>query len=173
MGSIIPWCVACSLSQQVSSELSPANTAELRRQPILRAEHTAETSSVEHTAALANNLQAVPYSLIVHSYSNLSLTATIEQNSFEPGAMAQLYANVTESGIPIALDSHVWADLTNSSGTTGVIKLTRDTDDRYVGVFKMATSGVYRFRIRANGQNSRGEHFYPGENAYGCRVAGR
>ncbi len=105
------------------------------------------------------NERTVPYSVVVHAYSSVSLAARIEQHSFEPGARVHLGASITQSGIPLGQHADVWADVTSPASTQMTVPLFEGRDGEFEGQFDTSRPGVYRCRIRVRGTTRTGEPF--------------
>jgi hypothetical protein len=103
--------------------------------------------------------QMLPYSIVVHAYSNLSFQARTEQVSFEPGAPIRLYAALAHSGIPFTGDAQVWAEVTPPSGPVTTVGMEESSDAQYRGELATTLPGVYRIRMRASGTTLQGEPF--------------
>ncbi|TDO58991.1 von Willebrand factor type A domain-containing protein [Kribbella sp. VKM Ac-2571] len=101
--------------------------------------------------------RGLPYSLVVHSYSNVSLRAAADQRSFEPGAEVTINATLTQSGVPVDGDPSVWADVTRPDGS--VVTLVLDGVDDFTASFGTTLPGVYRIRVRARGRTRVGRPF--------------
>lgn len=101
----------------------------------------------------------LPYSLLVHTYSSLSLRATVNQSGFEPGATVSLEATLAESGVPLQRAATVWAEIARPDGTVATIGLAEEDPGRYVTTFGTSASGVYRCRVRASGRTRSGYPF--------------
>ncbi len=101
----------------------------------------------------------LPYSLVVHAYSNLSFRAWVGQSSHEPGAKIELTATLAESGIPTRQGSHVWADVTRPGGTRGRVALAELEPGQFGGSFIARLPGIYRCRVQARGLTRRGYLF--------------
>jgi hypothetical protein len=98
----------------------------------------------------------LPYSILVHSYSNLSLRASVRQTGFEPGATVHLNATLAESGIPPRPGSSVSAEVSRPDGTSTTVVLTESHPGSFEGTFTTSVSGVYRCRVRASGRTRLG-----------------
>src|SRR5690349_10308708 len=107
----------------------------------------------------ANTSDGVPYSVVVHTYSNLTLEAGAEQSGFEPGADVRLSAALAQSGIPFDGSAAVWAEVTLPFGKTFRVEMDQGDQGGYTGGFATEAVGVYRIRVRANGTTRRGEPF--------------
>jgi hypothetical protein len=129
----------------------------LARAPMLSAEN-ALSSSVA-TQAAAQSVRTVPYSLVVHAYSNISLQVDVSQTSHEPGARVQLHASLAQSGIPLNKGAQVWAEIRLPNAITSTLSLSELADAQFSASFSTTLPGVYQFRIRARGVTSRGEPF--------------
>lgn len=140
----------------------PASGARALRANILAAEQFADAAvpgfDTRVAAATANN-RTLPYSVVVHAYSNVSLQAHVEQSSFEPGAKINLYASLAQSGIPLSHKAQVWTDVTRPDGSTAALAFHEHDGGQFSTDFTTTTPGVYRFRIRAQGMTQRGEPF--------------
>jgi hypothetical protein len=101
--------------------------------------------------------RTLPYSLIVHAYSNLSLGTRLQQSSFEPGATINLYATLSQSGIPIS-SAQVWAEVARPDGTNSTVNFASQ-ENQFFAAFATTSAGIYRFRVRARGNTPRGETF--------------
>lgn len=100
----------------------------------------------------------LPYSLIVHSYSSVTLSVSAEQSGFEPGARVRLQATVTQSGLP--LDGvALWADVTAPNGSESSVVFTETSIAAFASSFEATAAGVYRFRVRARGSTRKGMLF--------------
>ena len=65
----------------------------------------------------------MPYSIVVHAYSNLTLEAQAEQSGFAPGGRVNLTATLAQSGIPLERAGQVWAEVTTPAGTTMTVAM--------------------------------------------------
>jgi hypothetical protein len=150
------------LAPPVRSRAKPLRGAQAQRASILAFDQiAAATASVSGQATFnaTSSQRMLPYSLVVHAYSNVSLGAHVEQTHFEPGASASLSATLTQSGLPMNQPAQIWANVTRPDGSTISVTLAKRHDGKYSENFVMPTSGVYRFRIRARGTTYRGESF--------------
>jgi len=103
--------------------------------------------------------RSLPYSLIVHSYSSISLRGQVHQDSYEPGARIRLEAALGQSGMPMSDAAQVWAELIRPDGGTSRIDLQDYETGRYAAEFDARDSGVYRIRLRAYGHSRSGMPF--------------
>src|SRR6266568_787875 len=112
------------------------------------------------------------YSVSVHAYSNVRMTANLTQSSFEPGATLVVRATLTEFGIPLAGTCKVQAELRRPDGTQTLISL----DEVEPGVFETnvvaSLAGAYQFHVLANGWTHRGEAFTREQLLTGVTVVG-
>jgi hypothetical protein len=133
-----------------------------RRASVLAAEQSTPTAVARVAATRGDSrqgLRTLPYSVIVHTYSNLSLHVGIEQSSFEPGGEVGIRASIAQSGIPFSGRAQVWTEVRTPDGSGLTIPLTGDTDGKFVARFATTLSGVYSFRVRARGTTMRDEAF--------------
>jgi L-Lysine epsilon oxidase N-terminal/L-lysine epsilon oxidase C-terminal domain/von Willebrand factor type A domain len=138
-----------------SAQAANTSAGRLRaaRDAILAAERGAEAPRAADTS------DGVPYSIVVHTYSNLTLDAHAEQSGFEPGAEVRLSAALAVSGIPFDGSATVWAEVTLPFGQTFTVGMDEGNQGGYTGSFATEAVGVYRIRVRANGTTTRGEPF--------------
>ncbi|MGH3974461.1 MAG: VWA domain-containing protein, partial [Pseudonocardiaceae bacterium] len=104
----------------------------------------------------------VRYSLSVHSYSGIRLQAQLLQSSNEPGATLTVRAVLTEYGLPIPSSrTTVRAEFERPDGTSGVLGMPEEQPDTgiYTASMPAPLSGVYPFRVLANGKTLRGRDF--------------
>lgn len=133
-----------------------------RRASVLAAERSTPMAVARAAAthvATQPPLRTLPYSVVVHTYSNLSLHARLEQPSFEPGAEVRLQASLAQSGIPLTRRADVWAEVRRPDGSDLTITLVEDAAGNCAAQFATTLAGVYRVRIRARGTTMRGESF--------------
>ena len=99
------------------------------------------------------------YSVSMHSFSNLRMTAAVIQNAYEPGSTLTLRANLKEYNLPVEKRATVRANLEYPDHTHGVLSLT----EIHPGVFETtmiaSIPGIYRFTVLANGVTYKGVPF--------------
>lgn len=110
-------------------------------------------------AGSTGSRRTLPYSLIVHSYSNVSLRAELRQGGYEPGARILLQATLTQSGVPLQGDSVVWGELTRPDGSQATLAFQSDEPGRYSAEFVAGSAGVHKLRVRARGRTRKGMPF--------------
>jgi hypothetical protein len=103
--------------------------------------------------------RVLPYSLVVHAYSNLSFRATLHQGSYEPGTRVDIDASLSDSGMPPRPGASVRTELTYPDGTHGLVMLAEDEPGKFTGSFVTNRPGIYTCRIRARGLSRRGHLF--------------
>ena len=139
---------------------APARLARAQRQSVLAAEQgMAELGAIGAQGAAEPGLRTVPYSIVVHAYSNLTLEAQAEQSGFAPGGRVNLTASLAQSGIPLEGGGQVWAEVTAPAGTTMTVAMPEGTGGRFAAAFDANAVGVYRIRVRAAGTTRGGEPF--------------
>src|SRR5262249_38072237 len=115
---------------------------------------------LERAATLATgSFLGLPYGLLVHTYSNLLLHATIRQKSYEPGAEVLLYASLTEYDLSVEQRATVWAEYSLPDGSEASTVLVESGPGRFEGSFGTTLPGVYTIRLRAAGNTFRGHPF--------------
>jgi hypothetical protein len=101
--------------------------------------------------------RGLPYSLVVHAYSNVTLRVEAGQSSYEPGAELTLGATLNQSSLPV--DGVVWAEIVRPSGSTTTLTLDVTGPGEFAGKFVAPVPGVYRVRVRARGRTRSGRPF--------------
>lgn len=107
----------------------------------------------------ADRRRSLPYSVIVHSYSNLSLRAEATQSSWDSGARVGVRATLVQSGLPMQAPASLWAEWTRPDGSVGQIAFTSSELGIYDASFVAAQVGVHRLRVRAAGTSRDGLPF--------------
>ena len=152
-----------TIRHRMAERAAPARTPPLLGLPARRAAILAAERFVGGgRAAAVTNLEddrTVPYSLVVHAYSNITLEAHTEQTSFEPGAHVTLRASLAQSGIPLAHRAHVWAEVTPPGGNATAIALPEREEGQFATQLATTGPGVYHVRVRARGTTANGEPF--------------
>ena len=108
-------------------------------------------------AEIANRI-SLPYSVIVHTYSDLRLRANAFQSSLQPGAIVEMHAQVREYEVPLYESVQMWADVNRPDGVIARVDLKRHGEE-FVGSFTAFQAGVYRMRFRSTGKSSYGWAF--------------
>ncbi|MFK7770610.1 MAG: S8 family serine peptidase [Saprospiraceae bacterium] len=103
--------------------------------------------------------QGVPYSLLIHAYSNLKMNTYLTQDHYEPGANIQVKVQLTQYEIPLNKPASVTAEMVDPTGQQKTISFVKTGDGEYVTKVKTDSSGVYRFRVMVNGTTLRGRKF--------------
>jgi hypothetical protein len=99
--------------------------------------------------------RTVPYSLLVHSHSDIALETSVEQSRFDPGAVIALHASLAASGRPARSGAQVWAHVTRPDGTIARVELAEQDPSRFTGTFATTIPGVYGVRMRAMGRSAK------------------
>jgi hypothetical protein len=102
---------------------------------------------------------ALPFNLSVHTYSNLTLDATLQQDGFAPGAPFHITASLREYRVPLRRPAVVTAELTQPDGTRTTLALTRGADLAYHADGATRRPGIYQLLIRATGYTSAHSQF--------------
>ncbi len=101
----------------------------------------------------------LPYSLTIHSVSDLAMSAVCTQLSHTPGSNAHLRATLTDSGIPLEHQARVTALVTAPDGSSRVVPLTESDPGVFDGDLTLAQAGIYPTLIRAVGTSFSGHAF--------------
>lgn len=102
----------------------------------------------------------VPYEFVAHTYSALTFSARVTQNSFEIGAVAQISATLLEYDAVPRGRATVWAEIRLPNGADDIISLSENgPSNNYAASYALTLAGVYTFRVRASGETMRGTPF--------------
>lgn len=149
-------------------ETAPGRRDDVRRVPLRRergpqiegaAPAGVAGADVAGIASYERDRRRLPYSVLVHSYSNLSLRGSLRQDGYEPGSTVSLGATLAESGAPARHGASVWADVRRPDGTASRVDLSESDAGAFAGSFVTSEPGVYSCRIRASGRTRRGYPF--------------
>ncbi len=102
---------------------------------------------------------AIPYSLLVHTYSDLTFRPALLQTDFDPGAAVQLRVALDQYTAPLDTPSTVWAEIARPDGSNQTLMLARTSPGRYSASFTADEIGVYSALLRARGVNLEGQSF--------------
>ncbi len=94
----------------------------------------------------------IRYSLNVHSYSNLKLSASVSQDSYEAGALLNVQANLNEYGIPVENRANIRAIVTPPKGQGITLNMAEVAAGVFETVIEAKMNGVYRIQLLANGK---------------------
>ncbi len=103
--------------------------------------------------------KALPYDLVVHTYSNLNFAASLTQSSYEPGAVVTLHASLREYDAPVENRAGVWAEVTLPNGGSALVSLSETGPGEFSAPFQTSLAGLYVFRVRAKGETFYGMPF--------------
>lgn len=110
-------------------------------------------------AGAVSTRRSIPFSVLVHAYSNLRFHAALLQKSREPGAVVSLQASLVEYDVPVERRAVVWAEVTRPDGVGVTIALDEGVGGLFAGQFVAAVSGLYTVRVRATGSTFSGRQF--------------
>ena len=99
------------------------------------------------------------YSVIVNTYSNLRMNASIHQNSLEPGANIGLRALLTEYGLPIENRASVNVEVIRPDSSMFIVGLPEIEPGIFDQSFVANVHGTYQCRFLADGTTIRGNEF--------------
>jgi hypothetical protein len=122
----------------------------------------ADTGLTTHhpgSAGSTGGRRTLPYSLIVHSYSNVALRAELHQSGYEPGARVHVQATLTQSGVPLQGDGVVWGEQTRPDGSQGQLNFQTVEPGSFAAEFVAGSAGVHKLRVRARGRTRKGMPF--------------
>lgn len=111
------------------------------------------------TAIAAVAQHGLPYSLLVHSYSNLKMTTTLSQSGFIPGANLLLRAVLTEYGIPVEQRALLSAVVIDPGGVQRTVQLLETQPGVFECSIPTSLPGTYELRITARGRTLRNRLF--------------
>jgi len=155
-----------SPAARARAQMTAGVPTELQRQFALaqsfgsgRAAGTSNFTAAVAEPGATGGRRTLPYSVIVHSYSSVSLRAELQQGGYEPGASIKVQATLTQSGLPLAGAATVWAELTRPNGSTTPLDFQMIEPGQYAAEFIAGSAGTYRLRVRARGQTRKGLAF--------------
>ena len=123
--------------------------------------HYPVTHSVIHDNQTGSNnfTNSISYSLLVHAYSSLKMRVDLTQTGYEPGDTIKLNVLLTQFGIPLTKNASVYTILKMPNGIEKTLNLQKYGEGEYQLSLTAEYSGVYQFRIIANGISFRGRDF--------------
>jgi len=114
----------------------------------------------KNPAALASlKGKGARYSVSIHSFSNLRMTAAVTQDKYEPGATFTLQATLREYSLPVEKRAEVRAELEYPDHTQGVLSLTEKQPGVFETTMVAGMPGIYRFTVAAKGVTYKGVPF--------------
>jgi hypothetical protein len=113
-------------------------------------------TATQAVGARAQGALRAPYSVLVHTYSDLRLTANATQDTLAPGARVTLTASLLLYGAPLTAPAQVWADVTRPDGSTFRLDFTSPREGEFDAAFNTSLAGVYAIRVHAAGSSPLG-----------------
>ncbi|HET8735799.1 MAG TPA: S8 family serine peptidase [Pricia sp.] len=120
--------------------------------------HTAVVNTQDASTS-HGNIGRVPYSLLVHSSSNLTMETRVRQSDYEPGATIKLNVRLRQFGIPLDTQCSVVTDVTLPNKQVKTLPLTNLGDGNYETQLVADSTGTYQFLTKAKGFSFRGKAF--------------
>jgi Mg-chelatase subunit ChlD len=120
---------------------------------------TTELLGAEELPRSVRDRRSLPYSLLIHSYSDVSLRASLRQSSYEPGTVATVEAALTQFSVPLEAPAAVRMTVTRPDGTSHDLTMAAEGESRYSADEVLAQPGTYRFLVRATGTSAQGWPF--------------
>lgn len=117
----------------------------------------AEVGTHDQQAAVGRGI--LPFSLVVHTYSSVSLRVGAHQDSREPGATVRLVATLTQAGLPTEDSPFVRAEVTRPDGSSQTVVLVARSPGDFTGSFTADLPGAYSVRVRARGRTRVGRPY--------------
>lgn len=105
------------------------------------------------------NYGKVPYSLLVHSSSNLNMETHISQSDYEPGATIRVSVRLSQYGIPLNTNCSVTTEMTLPNKQVKTLQLEKVGEGMYERKIIADSSGIYQFLTKAKGFSLRGKEF--------------
>lgn len=135
----------------------PAASHRGRWHAILSLSRKAQSGGNELAARLP--ARALPYSLLVHGYSNLQFKASVYQQSYQPGAAVRISASLVEYEVAVEQRALVRAEVTRPNGGITTLTLAEYESGHFQASFTADQLGVYVIRVRASGTTFYGTPF--------------
>ena len=102
---------------------------------------------------------ALPYQLLVQTYSNLNMNVGVDQDGYLPGATLDLTAELKEYRVPVPAGARVVVTVTEPDGHEVPITLAETAPGRFAGTHATSKQGLYRCYFRAEGLTRGGKRF--------------
>jgi L-Lysine epsilon oxidase N-terminal/L-lysine epsilon oxidase C-terminal domain/von Willebrand factor type A domain len=131
------------------------DTSMRRRRELAAAEGVGEEGVPESV----RERRALPYNVVVHSYSDVSMRAALRQPSFEPGTVATVEATLTQFSAPLDVPAAVRMTATAPDGTAQDVILNDLGGGRYAADYMLGQSGAHQLLVRAVGTSLQGWPF--------------
>jgi len=112
------------------------------------------------------------YNVSIHSFSNLKMTARLDQTSLQPGATLHLQARLTEYSVPLEQHAAVLAQVERPDHTMTTLALAEAEPGVYRSSMLASMAGTYRFKVIATGVNYKGKPFTREQLLTGAVFAG-
>jgi hypothetical protein len=116
-------------------------------------------AEVTHGYNTSVSAASLPYSVLVHSYSNLKMDARVSQSGYEPGAKLTLNVALTQYGIPLTTKNHVSATVLLPNKQTKTLHLASVGEGIYEISLIAEMPGAYQIRFRAEGYTLKGRPY--------------
>jgi hypothetical protein len=113
----------------------------------------------DYLATGVGRTAAIPYNVVVHSYSNLTFQARATQSGFDPGSSVGISATLSEYDVPVTGRAHCWAEVTRPDRSTFQLSMAETDPGRFTGIFTTDLAGLYSMRVRAVGSTFAGVPF--------------
>lgn len=113
----------------------------------------------DKNAIVRARAHGVPYSLSVHTRSNLRMDVNVLQDSLEPGGVMTLRALLTEYDRPAENRARVSVEAERPDGTKTKLTLAEVEPGVFEGQMTTAMSGIYQLLFRGEGKTMRGLPF--------------
>jgi hypothetical protein len=102
---------------------------------------------------------SLPYSLLVHAYSNLHFRASVLQNSHEPGAPVRVLVSLDQYDVPLEEGVQAWAEVEGPDRSRTILLMKESAAGRFEASFLASITGVYTLRVRVLGTTLEGQSF--------------
>ena len=116
--------------------------------------------------------RSLPYDVLVHCYSNLTFQATAIQSGVKPGDTVRVIANLREYDVPVEGRASVWAEIEQPDGGQFTRSLAPRPGGEYTTSLRTTAPGVYRIRVRAQGETFHGNRFVREQTVTAVAVPG-
>ena len=136
-------------------------------------QYTIDGPLQESYAAYYGPKRAVlPYELVAHAYSSLVFSAHMTQASFDVGAVARMTVSLLEYDAPLQESASVWAEIRRPDDTTDFVTFVLASGGQFTANYDLQLSGVFRVRVRARGETTRGTPFEREQTLTGVAIPG-
>lgn len=142
------------------------------RRTLAKLEHSAREDKQAGIAYKRLAAHGARYCVTAMAWSNVRMTARVDQSGFEPGSKARIGARLVEHGVPVLPSTKVVAQVHRPDGVVLTVPLDFESDGAFAGDLELTQIGAWRILVHAEGRTRRGEPFTR-DQLVGAAVVGK